>query len=87
MIRVNDWPTKEKDMEVAVRIIKGYGWDEELALCEIIIQQNKEAGNLQIAEWVLAINDYFKEKYGKKQGEIIAKRVVTECMTNGNTVH
>lgn len=85
-----NWPTKEKDLEVAENIIKEYtrSHDSEvLGIFEVTVSHDKEAPEVRLADWVITLTDYFQEKYGVDQGNFVTKMVISRCITHGNTVH
>lgn len=86
-----NWPTKEKDLEVAKNIIeeyiRGYEGDHSLGIFEVTVREDKEAPDVRLADWVITLTDYFQEKYGADQGDFVTKMVIGRCLTQGNVVH
>lgn len=85
-----EWPTKEKDMQVAKLIIDEYAQDSNansLGLFELVVAQNKSSMNLRLSGWIVALTNYFHSAYGPKQGDFVTKMVISKCITNGQTVH
>lgn len=85
-----NWPTKEKDLEVAENIIEEYTGsrdDNSLSIFEVVVSENKEAPDIHLSDWVVSITDYFQEKYGVEQGNRITKMVIGCCISHGYTLH
>lgn len=86
-----EWPTKEKDLEVAKNIIEDYvrvhEGDGALGIFEVVVREDKEAPDVHLADWVVSLTDYFQDKYGAEQGDFVTKMVISSCLTQGNVVH
>lgn len=85
-----NWPTKEKDLEVAKNIIEEYTRNQDsdvLGIFEVVVSQDKEVPDVHLAEWVVTLTDYFHEKYGYEQGDFVTKMVISNCITHGNIIH
>lgn len=85
-----NWPTKEKDLEIAQNIIEEYTRNHDgdvLGIFEVVVSQDKEAPDVRLADWVVTLTDYFQDKYGIEQGDFVTKMVISRCITHGNTVH
>ncbi len=84
-----NWPTKEKDLESAKNIIEDYAAmaDRALGIFEVVVSDEKEAPDVHVAEWVVALTDYFEEKYGHEQGHFVTKQVISQCILHGKTIH
>lgn len=85
-----NWPTKEKDLEVAENIIEEYSRSHDidlLGIFEVVVNQNKEAPDVHLAEWVVTLTSYFEDKYGFEQGNFVTKMVISRYIKGDNTVH
>ncbi len=88
---MSDWPTKTKDLETARIFIENYahskGESEAIGMFEITTDIDKKAFDLQLSPWVLAMTIHFQKQYGIDEGEKIARRVITLCLTQGKQIH
>jgi hypothetical protein len=85
-----EWPTKEKDMQIAQMIIDEFSEETEvssLGLFELVVAKNKSSMNLRLSGWVVALSNYFHSAYGPKHGDFVTKMVISNCITSGQTVH
>jgi len=85
-----EWPNKEHDLEIASKIIEEYIEQTDggqLGLFELVISHKKEASDLRISGWVIAIAEYFRSEYGLEHGNFVTKMIISKCLTNGNTLH
>jgi hypothetical protein len=84
------WPTKAKDLFVAEQIMEEYAnmhKSESLGLFELFVNQEEKRMNFRLSNWVLTLAEHFKSIYGASQGELITRKVISSCITNGQTLH
>lgn len=85
-----EWPTQEKDMFVALRIIQEYADVsdcESIGLFELIFDEQKKRMSFRLSTWVKLLAEHFKDKYGADQGDFVTRQVISKYMTQGQTVH
>lgn len=86
----NNWPTKDKDMQIAQLIMEEYAKKENtdaLGLFELIVDQEEKRMNFRLAEWVLTLAQQYNSMYGYTQGDYVIRQVISRCLTQGETVH
>lgn len=87
----NDWPTKLKDIKLARFFIELYALNFEtttsIGLFEINTNLVKKTINLQVSPWVIAMTQEFQKLYGIEQGEWVARKILTLCFTQEQTIH
>lgn len=84
------WHTKDKDMHIAQQIIEEYANDhdsETLGLFELVVNQHKKRMNFKLANWVVIIAHRFNALYGAKHGDYVTRQVISQCITQGETLH
>lgn len=85
-----DWPTQEKDLSVARKIIEEYATQyntNALGLFELFLNQKEKRLNFRLSHWVVKLDKHFKSVYGLTQGEYVMRKVISHCLTEGNTLH
>lgn len=85
-----NWPTKEKDLEIASTIIEEYlrtQDDDSLGIFEVVVSKDKEVPDVHLADWVVTLSNYYCEKYGTKQGDFVTKMVISRCICGGQVIH
>ena len=85
-----NWPTQEKDMQLAQGIIEKYAKAQEcdgLGLFELVVNQKEKRMGFQISSWVVILAQQFKSLYGAEQGDLITRQVISRCLTQGETFH
>jgi hypothetical protein len=85
-----DWPTKHKDMHTAQIIMEEFAKDNEsdsLGLFELKVNQKEKRMDFHLANWVVAIAKHFKQLYGANKGDSITRQVISQCITQGQTIH
>lgn len=84
----DSWLTKAQDMSIAHDILSAYyeDSDEEVDLEAVKITQE---GSILIerAEWIIELEDTMEEKYGPDYGELVAARVMTVLLSQGEAIH
>ncbi|WP_133129820.1 hypothetical protein [Legionella yabuuchiae] len=86
----NNWPTKTKDLHIAQLIMEEYAKDQEsntLGLFELVVNQAEKRMNFRLANWVVAIAQHFQSVYGAHQGDYVTRQVISQCITQGQTIH
>jgi hypothetical protein len=88
---MHDWPTKTKDLLMTKLFIEQYastmGLDQAVGMIEIITNLQDKRFELKLAPWVTAITLHFQKQYGPDEGEKIARKVLTLCLTQGQIIH
>jgi hypothetical protein len=87
----DDWPTKLKDLKLARFFIELYAVNFEeqknIGLFEIHANLVNKSLDFQVSPWVLAMTQEFQNLYGLEQGEWVARKVLTLCFTQEQTIH
>lgn len=86
----NDWPTREKDMAIAMAIIEKYIGDcgsETFHLMEFVFDTNKQNMDVPVPEWMFELTDYFTRQYGLEKGRDVIAKVLTRCLLQHQTLH
>lgn len=84
------WLTRESDMFVAEQIMEEYARhqnSESLGIFELFVNQEEKRMNFRLSNWVLKLAEHFKSVYGDNQGEFVIRKVISRCLTNGQTLH
>lgn len=85
-----DWPTKDKDMYIAQVIMEQFAKESEsdtLGLFELVVNQREKCMNFRLANWVIAVAKHFKSIYGTNKGDYVTRQVISQCITQGQTIH
>lgn len=86
----DNWPTQQKDLLIAERIMETYANElnsDALGLFELVFDAPNKQLDFKLAGWVFAMATQFKSMYGEDQGEFVTRLVVSYCMTKGQTIH
>ena len=85
-----EWSTEESDLHSAALIIDSHADNPEgqpLGLFEMVVSNKTEALDLRLSNWVLALSQHFSDLYGDEQGDFVTRKIVSRCLTSGETVH
>ena len=85
-----NWPTKEKDMFVAQRIMEEYATEQNtdsLGLFEVVVNTAEKRMDFRLSSWVMVLAEHFKSLYGESRGDFITRQVISHCITKGETLH
>lgn len=85
-----DWPTKDKDMYTAQRIMEEYANEQNsdsLGLFELVVNQEEKRMDFRLSSWVLTLAEHFKSLYGVAHGDFVTRQVISRCITKDETVH
>lgn len=85
-----NWPTKEQDMSAAQRIMEEYATQQNtdsLGLFEVVVNQEEKRMDFQLSSWVALLAEHFKSLYGASKGDFVTRRVISHCITKGETLH
>ncbi len=83
-----DWPTQTQDMYIARQIIAEYGGDDSnLGIFEMQTDIEGKVEAVRLSEWVQVLIKHFRKTYGDDGGDAILKRVMTNCIINGQIIH
>ncbi|MDI9818167.1 MULTISPECIES: hypothetical protein [unclassified Legionella] len=85
-----DWPTKNKDMHIAQRIMEEYAsvFDtDSLGLFELVVIEEEKRMDFRLSSWVVALAEHFKSLYGEVQGDFVTRQVISRCIVQGETLH
>lgn len=85
----NDWPTKDRDLEVADKILEKYEdmtEQDNISLLEIHYKSD-ERPDFRLSDWVVELSNYFENRYGEERGQDITRRVLTLYVVRRETVH
>ena len=84
------WLTRARDMFVAEQIMEEYARQQDngsLGIFELFVNQEEKRMNFRLSNWVLTLAEHFKSVYGENQGEFVVRKVISRCLTNGQTLH
>ncbi|KTC86297.1 hypothetical protein [Legionella brunensis] len=85
-----DWPTRDKDMSTAQRIMEEYAKEQNtdsLGLFELVVNQEEKRMDFRLSSWVVILAEHFKSLYGASQGDFITRQVISRCITKNETLH
>jgi len=85
-----DWPTKEKDLKAAQMIMEEYASEHDsdaLGLMEIVVNEEEKRMDFRLSGWVVLLAQHFNSLYGATQGDFITRQIVSQCITQGETLH
>ncbi len=85
-----NWPTRERDLQAARVIMEEYANEREsdsLGLFEIIVDQSKKRMDYRLSGWVVLLSKHFSSMYGISQGDFITRQIISQCITQGQTLH
>lgn len=85
-----DWPTQEKDISAARKIIEEYANQyntDALGLFELFLNRKEKRFNFRLSHWVLKLAQHFNSIYGSTQGDYVTRKVISHCLTEGQTLH
>jgi hypothetical protein len=85
-----NWPTKDKDMYAAQRIMEEYAIahnSSSLGLFELIVIPEEKRMDYRVSSWVLILAEHFKSLYGDSQGDFVTRQVISRCITKDQTLH
>lgn len=85
-----DWPTKDKDMHTAQRIMEEYANEQNsdsLGLFEVVVNQEEKRMDFRLSSWVMVLAEHFKLLYGASRGDFVTRQVISYCITKGETLH
>lgn len=86
----NSWPTKNRDMHTAQRIMEEYASEQNsnsLGLFEVVVNQEEKRMDFRLSSWVLVLAEHFKSLYGANRGDFVTRQVISYCLTKGETLH
>ena len=85
-----NWPTKDKDMNAAQKIMEEYALksnSHSLGFFELVVNTAEKKMNFRISQWIVSLAQHFNSLYGADQGDVITRQILTECLTRGHTIH
>ena len=85
-----DWPTRDKDMYTAQRIMEEYANEQNsdsLGLFEVVVNQEEKRMDFRLSSWVMVLAEHFKSLYGASRGDFVTRQVISYCITKGETLH
>lgn len=85
-----NWPTRDQDLQTARVIMEEYANEREsdsLGLFEIVVDQIEKRMNFRLSGWVVILAKHFASTYGASQGDFVTRRVISRCITQGETLH
>jgi len=83
------WPTRNYDLDTAADIIRKHialTGDQTLGIFEVNMD-GEDDQDVKIADWILELAECFYQLYGREQGDFVTKMVVSQCITNGHSIH
>ena len=85
---MHDWSTKAKDIELARQIIERYvQFQPVLGFFEILLIPGRKSFDIQLSPWIIALTLQFQDIYGAEQGQLVARKVFSLCIRQGQTLH
>lgn len=85
-----NWPTRDRDLQTARVIMEEYANEREsdsLGLFEIVVDHTEKRMNFCLSGWVVTLAKHFNSMYGASQGDFVTRQVITNCITQGQTLH
>lgn len=85
-----NWPTKDKDMSAAQRIMEEYAREQNtdsLGLFELVVNTEEKRMDFRLSSWVVLLAEHFKSLYGASQGDFITRQVISRYITKDETLH
>lgn len=85
-----NWSTKDKDLQTAELIMEEYASRREsdsLGLFEIEVNPIEKRMNFCLSGWVVLLARHFSSLYGADQGDFVTRQVISQCITQGQTLH
>ncbi len=85
-----NWPTRERDLQAAQAIMQEYASERDsdsLGLFEIVVNQAEKRMNYRLSGWVVILAKHFASIYGANEGDLVTRRVISRCITQGQTLH
>jgi len=97
MIISPEWPTQKKDMEAAGHIIDKHvllNEGEPLGFLEIVMYKNeknetteKNKVELKMPDWIVDLQNHFREEYGREYGHVVTSKVLTKFLLKNEVIH
>jgi hypothetical protein len=84
------WSTKAKDLKAAQLIMEEYAVKQDssnLGLFEIVVNPIEKSMNYRLSGWVTQLAKHFATQYGADKGDVVTRNVLSQCITNGETLH
>jgi hypothetical protein len=82
------WKNRDNDLKMAWRIIDSYHQlSEEINTQEHIALETETPQGIVRADWVVALEEAFEDKYGNRKGHDVACKVLTTLITQNETFH
>jgi len=85
-----DWPTEANDWQTAQNILEKYlelNGGEPLGIIDVVVTPDEERVDYEVSTWIKELTAIYCQQYGREQGEVVTKRVVSRCLTLGHTIH
>ncbi|MFT4059551.1 MAG: hypothetical protein QM652_08395 [Legionella sp.] len=85
-----NWSTRDRDLQTARVIMEEYANERDsdsLGLFEIVVDPTEKRMSFCLSGWVVALAKHFNSVYGVIQGDYVTRRVITRCLTQGQTLH
>ena len=84
-----EWKNKSKDLKTAQDIIAKYYDDEDDVHIDMADLALMKMPNIPVrrATWVMELEETFEKEYGYREGGEVLKKVMTEIITSGHTLH
>ena len=86
----DNWPTREKDLYIAQLIMEQYALihdRQSLGLFELVVNSKEKCMNFQLSAWVVTLAEHFKLTYGPCDGDLITRKILTNYIALGHTIH
>lgn len=86
----HSWSTKDKDLKAAQMIMEEYAIKQDsanLGLFEIVVNPIEKSMNYRLSGWVKLLSKHFTKQYGVDKGDVVTRHVLSQCITNGETLH
>lgn len=87
---MNDWPTKQQDMNAAVSIVNDYvkrNEGEPLGFLEVAMFKDDNKMELKMPQWIVEIQSFFRQQYGYEHGHAITSKVLTKFLLKNESIH
>ncbi len=84
----NEWQTKQQDMLFVKEVISHFGGSDHLiGIFEIGFNEDGEPQQVRLSEWLNILTQHFQRRYGDEKAEYIIRKVISESVISGNTLH
>ncbi len=83
------WVTKMQDLLLAEEIMAQYRevGQTGLPLFELVVDMSEKKMAYEVSPWVIELAIQFKSLYGEEKGELITRKIISDCMRENQVIH